>query len=145
MKYLAHHGILGQKWGVRRYQNEDGTLTAAGKKRYQEGSSFGSKGRMTKSVDAANLRRTIDKESWKKPSADRDYLIRELKKQYSLLVKDLDPKEIRYGEVYVKAKGELQYGQVVGGYLGAAIASRNSMREYYALKKEFKNARKQGG
>ncbi len=30
--YLAHHGILGQKWGVRRYQNEDGTLTAAGKK-----------------------------------------------------------------------------------------------------------------
>ena len=32
--YLAHHGILGQKWGVRRYQNKDGTLTAAGKKRY---------------------------------------------------------------------------------------------------------------
>lgn len=32
--FLAHHGILGQKWGVRRYQNSDGTLTAAGKKRY---------------------------------------------------------------------------------------------------------------
>ena len=31
---LSHHGILGQKWGVRRYQNEDGTLTEAGKKRY---------------------------------------------------------------------------------------------------------------
>lgn len=30
---LYHHGILGQKWGVRRYQNEDGTLTEAGKKR----------------------------------------------------------------------------------------------------------------
>lgn len=29
---LAHHGILGQKWGVRRYQNEDGSLTALGKK-----------------------------------------------------------------------------------------------------------------
>lgn len=28
-----HHGILGMKWGVRRYQNEDGTLTAAGKRR----------------------------------------------------------------------------------------------------------------
>ena len=31
--YLAHHGILGMKWGVRRYQNEDGTLTPAGKLR----------------------------------------------------------------------------------------------------------------
>lgn len=32
--YLIHYGTLGQKWGVRRYQNEDGTLTAAGKSRY---------------------------------------------------------------------------------------------------------------
>lgn len=32
--YLMHHGVKGMKWGVRRYQNEDGTLTEAGKKRY---------------------------------------------------------------------------------------------------------------
>lgn len=31
---LYHHGVKGQKWGVRRYQNDDGTLTDAGKKRY---------------------------------------------------------------------------------------------------------------
>ena len=31
---LYHHGIKGQKWGVRRFQNEDGTLTEKGKKRY---------------------------------------------------------------------------------------------------------------
>ena len=30
---LQHHGILGMRWGVRRFQNSDGTLTAAGKKR----------------------------------------------------------------------------------------------------------------
>ena len=31
--YLMHHGIKGQKWGVRRYQNEDGTYTEEGKAR----------------------------------------------------------------------------------------------------------------
>ena len=30
--YLAHYGVKGQKWGVRRYRNEDGTLTPAGQK-----------------------------------------------------------------------------------------------------------------
>lgn len=37
---LYHHGIAGQKWGVRRFQNSDGSLTEAGRKRY--GSSLGS-------------------------------------------------------------------------------------------------------
>lgn len=33
--YLAHHGIKGQKWGVRRYQNMDGSLTSRGRQRYE--------------------------------------------------------------------------------------------------------------
>ena len=32
-KELYHYGVKGQQWGVRRYQNKDGTLTAAGKAR----------------------------------------------------------------------------------------------------------------
>ena len=40
---LCHHGIRGQKWGVRRYQNPDGTLTAQGRKKY-----YGSDGELTK-------------------------------------------------------------------------------------------------
>lgn len=35
-EYLAHHGIKGQRWGVRRYQNADGTLTEEGKKKYRK-------------------------------------------------------------------------------------------------------------
>lgn len=49
--YLQHHGILGQKWGVRRFQNPDGTRTAEGKKRY---SSDGEVGKSDKSKISIN-------------------------------------------------------------------------------------------
>lgn len=48
---LYHHGILGQKWGVRRYQNKDGSLTSAGRQRYlknqQSTKSWDSESRVT--------------------------------------------------------------------------------------------------
>ena len=39
-QYLKHHGIKGQKWGRRRFQNEDGSLTPAGQKRYNDSSAI---------------------------------------------------------------------------------------------------------
>lgn len=40
---IQHHGIKGQKWGVRRFQNEDGTWTAAGRARYGDDGNGGQK------------------------------------------------------------------------------------------------------
>lgn len=39
---LQHHGIIGQRWGIRRFQNEDRTWTEAGKERYNDGPGEGS-------------------------------------------------------------------------------------------------------
>ena len=52
--YIAHHGILGMKWGVRRYQNEDGSLTEKGKARFKEVSESSSEEKNKQIVNAHN-------------------------------------------------------------------------------------------
>ena len=51
MNELCHYGVKGQKWGVRRYQNKDGTLTTAGKKRISKDSKI-YKDKYKKTADA---------------------------------------------------------------------------------------------
>lgn len=48
--YLAHHGIKGMKWGIRRYQNEDGSLTPEGKRKYSYMGSNNSDSSVTRKV-----------------------------------------------------------------------------------------------
>lgn len=45
---LYHHGILNQKWGLRRFQNKDGSLTPAGKERYNKNSGKDSNTKLSK-------------------------------------------------------------------------------------------------
>ena len=54
---LMHWGVLGMKWGVRRYQNADGTLTAAGKKRYGTKANFEKVQRAKKAASPDKLKK----------------------------------------------------------------------------------------
>lgn len=59
---LAHHGIKGQKWGVRRFQNADGSLTEAGKKRYSPSDShYPSYDEMQSVVKQKGMEKAYDK------------------------------------------------------------------------------------
>lgn len=65
---LYHHGIKDQKWGVRRYQNPDGSLTAEGKKRYRN-AVIKRKNLETKATMSARIyadrKRRLDKQAFK--------------------------------------------------------------------------------
>ncbi len=58
---LAHHGIKGMHWGVRRYQNSDGSLTPDGEKRYLKKLNKASKNEMVSDYFAKGHARNVDR------------------------------------------------------------------------------------
>lgn len=108
--YLAHEGILGMKWGVRRYQNPDGTLTEAGRLRYSRQMTKKRKAAAKKAAQtkrkAAEAKRTADETSKPRDVSSmsdqeiRDFLNRrDLEKRY---LEAIAPKTIERGESATK-------------------------------------------
>lgn len=84
---LYHHGIKGQKWGVRRYQNADGSLTNAGKRRYGSTEAFEAHQKYKAANKAYN--KSFDKAYW-------------LNAPYSMSKKRREASKKRWEDVYDK-------------------------------------------
>lgn len=69
---LYHHGIKGQKWGVRRYQNKDGTLTALGKRRARKDAEEYARAKMYYG-EGAGTRRKLIKATVEERSKNENY------------------------------------------------------------------------
>ena len=68
--YLLHFGILGQKWGVRRFQNKDGTLTPKGRTHYEKREKQLKDHILRETNDVQYLRETWKQEGWGKKDID---------------------------------------------------------------------------
>lgn len=117
---LEHHGIKGQKWGVRRFQNKDGTRTALGKKRE---SSPDAKEKEARKADLKNRRTMSDADLKKRIERMR------LEKEYKTLVDEDTAPGKKYVSEILSAAGKKTLTIAAAGALAYGVKA--------AMTKEF--------
>lgn len=115
---ITHYGIKGMKWGVRRYQNKDGSLTSAGKTRER------TKNEKRERSERSKNRRTASLEELTKQISR----LETEKKLKSLINEDIRPGRTMVAKI-LKSGGEKVLSGVVAGSMAYAVR--------YALTKEF--------
>ena len=138
---LQHHGIKGQKWGVRRFQNKDGSLTDKGKKRYSADDFKNARNKVNKGKDIIDVavkarKKSADKQHQQNIKKDLSKMTdQELQK----IVNRLNMEE-RYTQV-MKSRGYDQGKNTVDkilSYAGSALALGSSALSIAIAIKELK-------
>lgn len=115
---LYHHGIKGMKWGVRRYQNKDGILTAAGKKRADRASLKNEKKQLRKDVrDYGKAKQYTDFK------IDNDGRIHDIRNRGDEMLNDLRAKKgKKYADQVLESYERRETAIGIGALAGSAVA-----------------------
>ena len=124
--YLAHHGIKGQKWGVRRFQNKDGSYTDEGKRRRSGGFLKKAKNESSKITPSKRYSKMSDEE----------IELRIKRKQNEVRLSDLEfesslPAGARYVKGFVKSGFSKGMTAVVAGVTFAV--GKKFIEEQYGI------------
>lgn len=137
---LYHHGILGMKWGIRRYQNSDGSLTAAGRKRYTNpDGTLNKKGQKYYAKESERLRNEHKKLAAQKRTAEKLSKLDAKRKANEDLKNQLNPKKETKGNSETPKKKSIS--EMTDEELNAAINRARMEDTYKQLRPEPVNER----